>query len=77
MGLLLHLTVAVTCATYEFAYMARYGVMFFVPLYLQLLGNSPSLQPKQAFDSFRRVRAQQLTRYVLELLFVRREITGG
>jgi len=42
MGLLLDLTVATACATHEFAYMAQYGIMFFVPLYLQLLGNSPT-----------------------------------
>ncbi|KAK0102663.1 hypothetical protein ONS95_006267 [Cadophora gregata] len=42
MGLLLNLTVASACATYEFAYMAQYGIMFFTPLYLQLLGSSPT-----------------------------------
>lgn len=40
--LLLNLTIAAACATYEFAYMAYYGIMFFLPLYLQLLGNSPT-----------------------------------
>jgi MFS family permease len=42
MDLLLNLTVAAVYLTYEFAYMVQYGIMFFVPLYLQLLGNSPT-----------------------------------
>lgn len=40
--LLLDRTVAAACLSYWFTFMAFYGINFFVPVYLQLLGNSPT-----------------------------------
>ncbi|KAF2110704.1 major facilitator superfamily domain-containing protein [Lophiotrema nucula] len=39
--LLLNRTVASACTTYFFTYMASFGIMYYVPIYLQLLGLSP------------------------------------
>ena len=42
MRLLLNRTVAAACLNYWFTFMSFYGITFYMPVYLQLLGNSPT-----------------------------------
>lgn len=35
-------TVSAACSTYFFAYMANFGILFFIPMYLQICGLSPT-----------------------------------
>ena len=41
-GLLIDRTVSASCLSFWFTFMAFYGIVYYMPVYLQLLGNSPT-----------------------------------